>query len=86
MTWEIVWSEPALRDLRRLDAQVARRVASAVAHLAETGQGDVVALKEPLRGFRLRMGDWCITFERDPERGVLTVRRVRHRREAYRRE
>ena len=41
-------------------------------------------LKEPLTGYRLRVGDWRVSFERDTDAGTITLRRIRHRREAYR--
>lgn len=84
MTWRVVWTDPARHDLTRLDKSVARRIAEAIARLAQTGEGDVTRLRPPLKGYRLRVGDWRVTFDRDPGTATVTLRRIRHRREAYR--
>ncbi len=84
MSLRVIWTEPAKRDLKRLDVPAARRVGEAIVRLAETEQGDVKKLRAPLPGYRLRVGDWRVSFERDRDAGTLTVRRVRHRRDAYR--
>ena len=59
MRWNVEWTRPAIRDLRRLDHQVAERVRAAVRELAETEQGDVRRLQQ-IRPpeWRLRVGDW----------------------------
>ena len=41
MTWRIAWTEAALRDLRKLDKNVAVRVIHAVERLAEKEHGNV---------------------------------------------
>lgn len=46
MSWEIVRSAPAVRNMRRLDREVARRVRDTLIRLAETGQGDVTRLRD----------------------------------------
>jgi mRNA interferase RelE/StbE len=85
MTWSIEWTDQAIKDARHLDQQVKDRLVRAIERLAETGQGDVVKLREPLQGYRLRVGDWRISFEKDAETCTITVKHVRHRSEAYRR-
>lgn len=39
-------------------------------------------LKSPLRGYRIRVGDYRILFEFSPE--VITVYKIRHRKDSYR--
>ncbi len=78
----IGWTEPAKADVRRLDRPTAMHILSALHRLAESGAGDVKALqgKEELR---LRIGDYRLFFVcTDPD--TIEVRRVLHRREAYR--
>ena len=84
MTWRLVWTESARRDLAKLDKQVAVRVIRVATRFAETGHGDVKQLQPPLGGVRLRAGDWRLRFELDEAEGVMQVIRVLHRREAYR--
>jgi len=82
MKWRVEWADPALRELSKLDRQVARQITEAVGRLAETGQGDVIHLGSPLSGYRLRVRDWRVFMDRDGD--TLTVTAIRHRREAYR--
>ena len=84
MTWSVVWSGPARRALDKLDKPIARRIAEAIGRLAEAGQGDIIHLRPPLEGHRLRVGDWRVFLFFDDAAGTLTVERIRHRREAYR--
>jgi len=77
----VVWTPPAVADMRRLDVQTARRIREAVDRYARTGQGDVVHL-QGLPEFRLRIGDWRVRFML--ERTTLQVLYVRKRSEAYR--
>lgn len=81
MNWSIFWTERALKDLRRLDSPTRGRVMQAVIRLAEAGLGDVKKL-QGLPGYRLRVGDWRVFFERDSGIRVLAVTAVRNRGEA----
>jgi mRNA interferase RelE/StbE len=82
VNWSIFWTERALKDLRRLDSPTRGRVMQAVIRLAEAGLGDVKKL-QGLPGYRLRVGDWRVFFERDSGIRVLAVTAVRNRGEAY---
>ena len=84
MSTRVEWTGQALRDVCRLGRPIRERVLQAVERLAATGDGDVVRLAPPLTGFRLRVGDWRVSFERDTDEDAITIRRVRQRREAYR--
>ena len=85
MTWSVLWTRPALHDLRRLDRQVQERVRAAVRRLAETERGDVTRLTgEGPPQWRLRVGDWRVRFRFDYETNILWVQRVLPRGRAYR--
>jgi mRNA-degrading endonuclease RelE of RelBE toxin-antitoxin system len=79
----IVWTEPAKADVRRIDRETAMRILTALDRFARTGEGDVKRLQdiEPPE-FRLRVGDYRLFFVNIAD--ALEVRRVLHRREAYR--
>jgi mRNA interferase RelE/StbE len=85
VTWTIIWTRPALHDLRRLDRQVEERVRAAVRRLAETEHGDVTRLQgeEPPQ-WRLRVGDWRVRFRFDTTTSTMHVLRVQPRGRAYR--
>ena len=78
----IVWTEPAKADIRRLDRETAMRIFAALHRFAESGTGEVKAL-QGREELRLRIGDYRLFFV-CPDADTIEVRRVLHRREAYR--
>lgn len=84
MTWRLVWTRPALRDMKRLDSQRALRVRQALITLSTTGHGDVVKLKgvRPPE-WRIRVGDQRAFLRLDANEKVINVLRVRRRDQAY---
>ena len=84
MTWQVLWTEPAIGDMRRLDRKVARRVRNALLRLAETGHGDVKQLAGKAGELRLRVGDWRVRFSFRYSTKTIEVLRVLPRAEAYR--
>lgn len=78
----IVWTEPAKADVRRLDRETAMRIFAALHRFAESGTGEVKAL-QGREELRLRIGDYRLFFV-CPDADTIEVRRVLHRREAYR--
>jgi len=84
MSWNVDWSRPAQRDMRRLDHDIARRIVEAVDHFAETGHGDVRPLRGRERQWRLRVGDWRVMFTYVPETTTILVAQVLPRGRAYR--
>jgi mRNA interferase RelE/StbE len=86
VSYEIEWAAPALRELRKLDKQTARRVLRAVTGLAaDPRPAGVRALSgQPAGTMRLRVGDFRVVYIIDDEEIRILVVRVAHRREAYR--
>ncbi|MBI4504566.1 MAG: type II toxin-antitoxin system RelE/ParE family toxin [Chloroflexi bacterium] len=84
MTWQVVLTERARRDLASLGPAVSRRLAEALRRFAEQQLGDVKRLRGRGEEWRLRVGDWRVFFTYEFGEGVLRVLRVRHRRDAYR--
>ena len=78
----IVWTDPAKTDIRRLSKPSAMHVLSALHRFAELGAGDVKAL-QGREELRLRIGDYRLFFV-CPAADTIEVRRVLHRKEAYR--
>lgn len=97
MNWRVELTDPAKKDMARLDKPVAVRVVAALRKLAgeltEHGRpvlADVKKLAGTSDEWRMRVGDYRVRFtratvegEHEPE-GVITVHLVRHRREVYR--
>lgn len=81
MTYRIDYLGQALRDLRKLDPQVARRIVLKIDELTDDLQGDVKRLTDYQPRYRLRVGDWRVLF--DIETDVVVIHRVIHRGKAY---
>ena len=84
MSWTVVLTASAQRDLRRLDRPVATRILDALTRLAETGQGHVTRLRGVADMWRLRVGDWRVRFRYDYRTRTLEVLRILPRGQAYR--
>ncbi len=89
MAWSVEFDAAAAKELRKLDAQVARRI---VAFLRErvAPLDDARSLGEALRGdalgefWKYRLGDYRIVARIMDRRLVVIVVRIGHRREVYR--
>ncbi len=79
----IEWTGQAKADVRNLDKPTAIRVLHALHRFIESGAGDLKALQGNAEELRLRIGDYRIFFVHTAD-DAIEVRRVRHRREAYR--
>ena len=82
MSLTVTWASSARRDLRQLDASIAKRIVAAIDLFAQTGHGDIQKLRGTDSEWRLRDGDYRARFIYIE--GGLRVLRVLHRREAYR--
>jgi mRNA interferase RelE/StbE len=78
----ILWTEAARADVRRLDKPNAMRILAGLHRFAESGEGDIKKL-EGREELRLRIGDYRIFFVYGSSENI-EVRRVLHRKEAYR--
>ena len=84
-SFRIEWSRTAGQDVRRLPLAVVRRVVTAVDGLALNPRprgAQFVEGSESL--WRIRVGVYRVLYEIGDSNGVILIRYVRHRREAYR--
>jgi len=77
---EIEFTAAAVRQWRKLTATTRAQIDLELRAFAETGIGDVKALKGAT-GMRLRSGDWRVLFTM--KGGTITIHAVGHRREIY---
>ncbi len=77
---EIELTSAAVRQWRKLSAATRAQIDLKLTAFAETGVGDVKALKGAA-GMRLRSGDWRVLFTM--KANTITVQAVGHRREIY---
>jgi mRNA interferase RelE/StbE len=77
---EILFTSAASRQWRKLGAATRAQIDIKLMAYAESGIGDVKALKG-VAGMRLRSGDWRVLFTVSGD--TITVHAVGHRREIY---
>lgn len=83
--YAVLLEAAAERSLRRLDAAVFTRVASALRSLAVNPRPHGCRkLTGSDHDWRVRVGDYRIVYEIDDRAREVRVMRIRHRREAYR--
>ena len=95
MAWRIEFDAGALKDLRGLDRQIARRITQFLRERLgpmDDPRGLGAALRGPRSGseatplWRYRVGDWRIVVRIEDEFLRVLVLRIAHRREVYRRQ
>ncbi len=85
MAYTIELKPAAVRDLRKLPADVRQRVAARIDALTiDPTPPSAEALKGELNCFRLRLGDYRILYQVKRRDVIVLVIRVGHRREIYR--
>jgi mRNA-degrading endonuclease RelE of RelBE toxin-antitoxin system len=59
VSWEVHWTNRALKDLRRLDRSLRESILDAVDRFSETGEGDIRRLHGKQKElYRLRARPW----------------------------
>lgn len=83
--WEVVWSQTAVKTMRKLGKPTRERIAKAAQLLGNTPHPPAAKhLTGTDSTFRIRAGDWRLLYTiRDRELIVLIVK-VGHRRDVYR--
>ncbi len=82
--YKVCLSAAAVRELKRLDPQVQKRVLEAIQRLELfPPPGDIAKVKSRRGVFRLRVGDWRVFFRYNVPRREVEVIAVRPREKAY---
>jgi mRNA interferase RelE/StbE len=83
--YEIVFQPSVEKDLRKLSVENCDRIMVRLEALAsEPFPPQVAKLKGTERLYRIRVGDYRIIYEVEPEANCILIHYVRHRRDAYR--
>jgi mRNA interferase RelE/StbE len=77
---QIAFTSAAARQWRKLTDATRAQIEAKLTTFAETGIGDVKALKGAA-GMRLRTGDWRVVFTMQGD--VIRIHAVGHRRDIY---
>ena len=85
MTYQVSLRPSAERQRRQLHEHSRRRINEMILALEESPRpSSVVKLRGRTSQWRMRVGDYRIVYEIDDESRVVTILRIKHRREAYR--
>ena len=74
----------AIKDIAKLPPEYIRLVSQHIDELAEEPRPPGVKKLHGRSGYRIRVGIYRILYEIDDEAKIVTVYRVKHRRDAYR--
>lgn len=86
MAYELLFSAPSIRDLRKMPAPIAARIRGELDKLtANPSRRDIdVAPLRDRPGFRLRVGGYRAIFNRDDDARTIRVLRIAPRGSVYR--
>ena len=84
MPYTVEFARVARRELEAITPAMAERIGERIEALADDPHPPQSASLTGRSGFRLRVGDYRVLYEVDDTARLVTVLRVRHRREAYR--
>ena len=86
MTYRIEWTPQALAQVRKLDRQVGRRLATKITRLAAdpAPPGCRASKGQPAGTYRIRIGDCRLVYVVDGAELIVLVVHVAHRGEVYR--
>ncbi|MBM4249334.1 MAG: type II toxin-antitoxin system RelE/ParE family toxin [Euryarchaeota archaeon] len=82
MTFEIGFTEPAMKELRKLEHVMQARIVAALERIRIRPKDFVTKLVGDPR-YKLRVGDYRILIEIDYTKQRLLVHRIRHRKNVY---
>jgi len=84
MPYAVETASSAERELKRLPADVARRIGERIKRLANNPRPRGAKKLRDSPFYRLRIGDYRVIYEVNDTENKVAILRIRHRREAYR--
>jgi mRNA interferase RelE/StbE len=84
MTFRVDLRPGVERETRGIPGRELKQITAAIRRYAETGYGNVVAMKGQPGHYRLRVGEWRVRFTLDHASSTMVVQHILNRREAYR--
>jgi mRNA interferase RelE/StbE len=82
VTFEIIWSASAIKDLKKIDRPIAKRIFETVTRLKEDPYHNIVKLiNSPY--YRLRVGDYRVILDIEKYQLRILVIKIGHRKKIY---
>lgn len=82
MTFDIIWSKKAFRQLRKLDRPIAKQIFQAVSKLAGEPQRYLRRIVKS-NFYRMRVGDYRVIVDIDGNMMHILVVKIGHRKKIY---
>ncbi len=82
MTYHVIFSDLALKQLRKLDREIGQRIISTLERIRIRPDAYVKKLVGD-EGYRLRVGNYRVILDLDKEKLIILVLRIGHRRNVY---
>lgn len=82
MTYEVLFSDLALNQLRKLDLEIRQRIIAAIERIRIRPEGYVRNLVGD-DGYRLRVGNYRVILDLDKEMLIILELRIGHRKNVY---
>jgi len=85
MTWKIIFTKRAEKDLKSLSAEVKKTIAKAInSKLLSDPNSSLIPLSGKLKGiYKFRVGNYRILCEKRSKTLVIIVIKIGHRKEVY---
>lgn len=81
MNYQIEFKQRALKDLRSINSDDARKILAKIRSMENNLSGNVKRLTDFEPQYRLRVGNYRVLF--NIENDFIIIYRIKHRREAY---
>ncbi len=82
MTYEVLFSDLALKQLRKFDQEIRQRIIATIERI-RIRPDDYVRKLVGDDGYRLRVGNYRVIMDLDREKLIILVLRIGHRRNVY---
>ncbi len=82
MTYRVIFSDLALKQMKKLDEEIRRRIISTIERIRIRPDAYVRKLVGD-EGYRLRVGDYRVVLDLDKEQLIILVLRIGHRKNVY---
>lgn len=82
MTYDVLFSDLALKQLRKLDQEIRQRIIATIERIRIRPDEYVRKLVGD-DGYRLRVGNYRVILDVDKEKLIILVLRIGHRRNVY---
>jgi len=82
LTYQVIFSDLALKQLRKLDREIEQRTISTLERIRIRPDAYVKKLVGD-EGYRIRVGNYRVILDLDKEKLIILVLRIGHRRNVY---